>query len=571
MEKPFAACAGEESYVFVCYAHRDAETVYADLRSLHDAGIRLWYDEGIQAGRSWRGEIAAAIAGADRFLLFLSAASLASSHCLREIHYALDRDLEIIPVFLEAQPLPPELELGFNRVQALFRNDDPRYLEHLIRALEGGVVIGPRRPKRRRGLAGALALLLAVLLAVAGGALLFAPAWQKAVVDAADRPAPRAVDPYLAGVEALDRWYEADGLARSIDRFREATELDPRFAPAFARLAEALRIRYALGGEPPLLDEAVQNAETALALAPGLAPVQVALARVRMAQGELALATLAIDRAREIDAFDPEVHEASGSLYRRLGRNEEAEAAFRRAIALAPEEPRHTSAYADFLYGQGRLADAIAQWQSAIRAEPEYYPALINLGSAFEETGRIAEAIAMYQRAIEIRPSYMAWVNLGTAYSVQERFDEATQAYRRALEFDGADWLAWGNLAFVQSWAGEPAASVEAAFDRAIELAEDARGRMPRDPWVHSDLALYYAKTQRRERALQRMEGALALAPESGEILIAAAEASELLGQRDRAVELILQALDRGAGRQQLERNPELRALALDPRLAAIP
>ena len=45
--------------MFVCYAHSDADSVYADLVELRNNGVNIWYDEGIPAGSSWRGEIAA--------------------------------------------------------------------------------------------------------------------------------------------------------------------------------------------------------------------------------------------------------------------------------------------------------------------------------------------------------------------------------------------------------------------------------------------------------------------------------------------------------------------------------
>lgn len=64
MSKPFAAYRGDEDYVFVCYAHKDSERVYADLTHLNGNDINLWYDEGISAGSSWRAEIAEAIQGA---------------------------------------------------------------------------------------------------------------------------------------------------------------------------------------------------------------------------------------------------------------------------------------------------------------------------------------------------------------------------------------------------------------------------------------------------------------------------------------------------------------------------
>jgi Flp pilus assembly protein TadD len=99
-------------------------------------------------------------------------------------------------------------------------------------------------------------------------------------------------------------------------------------------------------------------------------------------------------------------------------------------------------------------------------------------------------------------------------------------------------------------------------------LAEKAKEQNPRDPYVHSDLALYYAKTGNSEMAVQHQQTAVVLAPDSGEILAAAAEAFEVLGMRDEAVDLALRALAAGLDWQWLSRNVELQALLTDPRMA---
>lgn len=204
-----------------------------------------------------------------------------------------------------------------------------------------------------------------------------------------------------------------------------------------------------------------------------------------------------------------------------------------------------------------------------IRLVPEHYAALVNLGSVFEETGKTPEAIEMYQRSIAVQPTYMGYTNLGTAYSRAKRYTDAVDAYQNALEIDDSDWLAWGNLAYVYSWMNGMDQQTIETFEHAIELAEAARQQNSREAYVHSDLALYYAKTQRKELALQRLETAIVLSPESANIIAAAAEAYELLGQRDNAVKLARKALDLGYSREQLQRNTELTELLTDPRMQA--
>lgn len=558
--------------MFVCYAHKDSNSVYADLLRLDSEDIKLWYDEGIEAGKSWRGEIAASIKDATKFIFYISKASLQSAHCLREVDYALSNNVDIIPVYLDDSILPGELELVFNRVQALFRNTDPMYMEHLLGALQG---VGALVPLDQLGKNKKLRIGLPVLLL--GCSLLVLGFWSQRnsiFDDEQSSPntiaAPNAFDRYLEGLDLMERWDLDDNLDVAIVLFRDAISLDPEFALGFARLADSLRMLAALGGDETYLDEAGDYADVAVRLNPGLSPVQVALGKVHTSRGNIDLAHAALERALSIDPNDANANQAMGIVYEQQGKLTEAEASIQKGVALDSENTLILDLYANFLYRQSRYEEAASQWQAVIRLAPEHYGALVNLGAALGKIGRNSEEIFMYERAIEIRPTYMAYSNLGTAYGRVERYRDAVNALLNALEIDASDWLAWGNLAYVYYWINGMDAQAVETFEYAIQLAEIARLQSPRDPFVHSDLALYYAMMENSELALQRLNTALILSPDSSEIQFAGAEAYESLGQRDKAVEQIKKSLELGYPRQLLLLNPEIVELLRDPRLEGI-
>jgi len=205
-QRPFPAYRGDEPYVFVCYAHEDAETVYPELAELHRQGLRMWYDEGISAGRNWRAEIGTALLGAERVLFYVSPAALASDHCNREMNLALDEGKEIVPVYLENVELTPDLKIGLTRLQAL-RRDSSDYLKRLLQALQPGrpasdvaaPVAADVRRRPRNLVLGSLALAV-VLLAGAGSLLLFRDAAPdvETVTPEADRPPTVSVAAFSA-------------------------------------------------------------------------------------------------------------------------------------------------------------------------------------------------------------------------------------------------------------------------------------------------------------------------------------------------------------------------------------
>lgn len=127
------AYKGKEPYIFVSYAHRDAELVYDIIEKIDLSGFRVWYDEGIDPGNEWGREIANAILGCKVFIVFISNQSIASDNVLDEINMASEEGKIIAPIYIEDVVLPPELKLKLSRKQAImqFRMNEENFLRKL--------------------------------------------------------------------------------------------------------------------------------------------------------------------------------------------------------------------------------------------------------------------------------------------------------------------------------------------------------------------------------------------------------------------------------------------------------
>lgn len=113
-----------EKYIFISYAHKDTDLVLPMINTMKEAGFRLWYDAGIEAGTEWAEYIEERILGADSFILFLSKASVESQNCREEFGLARDESKNILVVYLEdLQPsdLRHGLRLRIPSYQCLFR------------------------------------------------------------------------------------------------------------------------------------------------------------------------------------------------------------------------------------------------------------------------------------------------------------------------------------------------------------------------------------------------------------------------------------------------------------------
>lgn len=123
MERPFPAYTGEDPYIFVSYAHEDAEIVYPEMHRLHQRGFNIWYDEGIRPGTTWREEVAAALTESKLFLYFVTDNSVESDNCHQELNFALSRERKILAVHLTPTRLTAGIELSLSNKQAIIKAD----------------------------------------------------------------------------------------------------------------------------------------------------------------------------------------------------------------------------------------------------------------------------------------------------------------------------------------------------------------------------------------------------------------------------------------------------------------
>ncbi|MBP2299051.1 tetratricopeptide repeat protein [Azospirillum picis] len=150
------------------------------------------------------------------------------------------------------------------------------------------------------------------------------------------------------------------------------------------------------------------------------------------------------------------------------GRLGEAEALYRRALAVRPRQP-------DALHLLGMVAcqtsrfheaiDLIGKAVAAKRDVPDYHA---NLAFAFQALGRSSEAEAAARAALRLRRPFPEASNtLGNALNAQGRCEEAAHAYRAALDARPGYAEAEGNLGIVLRALGRPA-EAEPSLRRAI-------------------------------------------------------------------------------------------------------
>lgn len=118
---PFPAYRGDEPYIFVSYAHNNADIVFAEINRWNKQGYNIWYDEGIAPGNEWEDEIANALENCTLFVVFITPDSVESQNCRDEIYFALDAKLPIIAIHLKETALKGGLKLRMSSIQAILK------------------------------------------------------------------------------------------------------------------------------------------------------------------------------------------------------------------------------------------------------------------------------------------------------------------------------------------------------------------------------------------------------------------------------------------------------------------
>jgi serine/threonine protein kinase/tetratricopeptide (TPR) repeat protein len=376
-----------------------------------------------------------------------------------------------------------------------------------------------------------------------------------------------AYELYLKALGYAQRYDKPGNLDLAIEALDDAVKADPRFALGFAQLGDAYRLKYRLDKDKKWIDEALANCQKAQQLDDRLPVVYVTLGDIHQDTGKYDLALQEYQRALQLDPRNADAVMGLARSYDSAGRTADAEAAYRRAIALRPDFWEEYNRFGNFLDSHQRYDEAMAQYRHAIELTPDNAALYTNLGSVYIDKGdskRFPEAEQILQKSIALEPSYPAYANLGYLYIQEQKYSEAADAEEKALQLNDKDYLTWGNLAIAYEGLKDKGKEGR-AWDREIELLETVVRDTPRDAIAQSNLALLYAKKKLRDKAVPRIQSALALSPDDPAVLENVGQAYEDLGDRAQALLYIEKSLQKGYALADLKNTPDLQGLLSDP------
>ena len=250
----------------------------------------------------------------------------------------------------------------------------------------------------------------------------------------ADRPLirrytdnPEVYNTYLQGRYWLHQ-QTFDGFTRGYELFNAVLRDEPRFAPAFAGLADYYILIGFFGFRPPMevWPEAKAKAQQAIALDPSLGEAHTSLA-------------LALSH------YDWEFSAAQRE-------HEEA-------IRLSPGDARARYFYGLHLMLMGRLPEAIREMRQALRLDPLSKQAISALAYMCYYGGDYEGALRECRHATALSPTYFEIYGcIGLTQIARGSLDEAIDAFREADRLTGGVFpLARAFLAYALGLAGKSA------------------------------------------------------------------------------------------------------------------
>jgi serine/threonine-protein kinase len=384
------------------------------------------------------------------------------------------------------------------------------------------------------------------------------------------RPAPApppsaAFEAYLRGLDALSDAGEPLARDRALAAFEQAIAADSGFAEAWAGYARALLWLYDRDRDPPLMQRAVAAADRAVALGPDLVQTHIARARVNRDCGR---SRESIDELKQVVQGHPNNDEAwllLGPGYRKVGDLDEAEAAYRRAIALRPEAWRNWNSLGSFLmmvradYPRAREA-----YQKVVELAPQLNRGYEGLGNAFVLEGRYRDAITAFRRLPKPVTEAAQASNIATAYFFAGQNGPARQYYLMAVTLEPNDAMLRLNLGDCYARQGQ-ADEARAQYRTALDLTAMSLRVDPDNVRLSLQLALAYAKVGARDSALATVEACAARTPnDDAEVLHELAKVHALLGRTRDAVAALSRMVQLGSPPRLFRDEDEFRGLRSD-------
>ena len=525
--------------VFVSYSRNDKDRVLELSGKLRAAGVSLWLDtSGIDGATLWGEQIVNALESAKVLLLIVSESAVRSDNVAKEVMLVSERKGHILPVHLEPTPIPPSLKYqlaGIQHVEYFDPAHSDESLKAILRALERiGVSIALRQEGKP------------ATPAVRPGAHTAPPA------AASREQGALAVLPFDNISPDQETDYFSNGLTEElIARLSIVSEIEliSRWASMQLKdrkqdiraIGNELGARYIVGGSVRRFQDSVR-----------ITVQLVDVATNRQIWGNTY-------KGKLDDIFDIQ-EQVAQQIVEAL----KLKLTFSERVSLTKRQTLNAQAYDLYLRGEDYLyrltkrsvERAIQLFEKAIELDPRYAAAYAGCSGAYGQMYWLFSRDERYrEKARELSFKALMYDNnlveaytaMGVSYFIWGKFEEAAASARKAIELDPDDFIAHWTLGRIHFSNGE--------YEQAYEVYQRVVKLKPEFLNAYSDLRMTCQRLEREDEAnrarneqLERMPTYLLQNPDDARQRMLYATVLAEVNRRDDAIRECSLAIESSPG-----------------------
>jgi len=378
-----------------------------------------------------------------------------------------------------------------------------------------------------------------------------------------------AYEMYLKGRNIWRGAQNPKDLDSAIGLFNKAIQTDPRFALAYAGLADADRRMFDQTKDAVWTQRALGAAQQAQSLNDNLPEVHFTLGSIYTATGRTTEAIAELQRALQLAPNSDEALRRLGTAYMNAGRQQEGIAAYTKATEVNPYLWTNFNQLGIAYFQLGQNDKALQAFGRVAELAPDRPEGWANTGAVYYQQGKWNESIPKFQKAIELQPKATYFYNVGTTYLYLGRYDDAVKMFEKAVSMMENDPRPRVSLGDAYRFSGQQAKAT-AAYEQAISLAYKSIQVNPKNAEALGYLAMCYAKKGDTTQAAQFIARARAVDQESNELMYEEATVHALAGETKEALASLEQALHSGYPLKQVEGDPEMKRIRDTPEFAKL-
>ena len=582
--------------VFVSYSRNDKDRVLELSGKLRAAGVSLWLDtSGIDAATLWGEQIVNALESAKVLLLMVSESAVLSDNVAKEVMLVSERKGHILPVHLEPTPIPSSLKYqlaGIQHVEYFDPAQADESLKAILRALERiGVTVALRQEAKPATPAVRPA---AHPVAQAGasrehGALAVLPFDNISPDQETDYFSNGLTEELIARlsivseIELISRWASMQLKDRKQDIRAIGNELGARYivGGSVRRFQDSVRITV------QLVDVATNRqiwGNTYKGKLDDIFDIQEQVAQQIVEALKLKLTfseRVSLTKRQTLNAQAYDLYlRGEDYLYRLTKRSvERAIQLFEKAIEL---DPRYAAAYAGCSGAYGQMYWLFSRDEryrekarelsfKALMYDNNLAEAYTAMGVSYFIWGKFEEAAASARKAIELDPDdFIAHWTLGRIHFANGEYEQAYEMYQRVIKLKPEFLNAYSDLRMTCQRLGREA-DADRARNEQLERMPTYLLQNPDDARQRMLYATVLAEVNRRDDAVRECSLAIESSPGDPVMLYNVVCVYSRLGEPQRAIETLRQAI--AAGYENfpwLHNDPDLDTLRDHPEFQAL-